>query len=147
MLKEIHLKKDSSLVLTTRPFQLYLKQALMGGLQKMELSHLQREGIPFPAWSSKKCRKLGDNEVVRSAAELLKSHSQSTHYIAIVPDEIQRVGRLFDEELRKCHPGEFEYWNTDYWGYVAWSKVADFCKEHHFTGTLGTFNHNRNQIY
>jgi hypothetical protein len=127
--------------------QLYFKQALMTALQKDDLSLLQNEGIAFPGWSSKRIRSLGKNEVVKRAVEALKSHSESAHYIAIVPDETQKVALFFKQKLCKYQLASVEYWNTVNWGLITWLEIELFCKEHCLRETLEVFEHNRGQIY
>lgn len=127
--------------------QLYLKQALMGALQNMEIARLQSEGMRFPEWSSKRIRKLGNNEVIIRAAEALKSHSLKAHFIAIVPDETKRVYRFFQQELRKYRPDGCEHWDTEYWGFITWSEVEGFCRKNNLKDTFEVFEHNKGQIY
>jgi len=127
--------------------QLYLKQALMEGLQKMEIRRLQSEGIPFPAWSSKRCRKLGKNEVVKRGAELLKSGSSSSHYVAIVPDEARIVRQFIKRDLGKLRAPRLEYCNTDHWGFMTWKSIRDFCQNSGLEQTERAFKHNEGQIY
>jgi len=74
--------------------QLYHKQRLVDGLQHGGIQRLQ-EGIPFPPWSSKQIRRIGNNGVVLEATNRLSQHLGEAFFVAIVPDTQERLAASF----------------------------------------------------
>lgn len=127
--------------------QLYLKQRLINALQKYEFKKIQKEGVIFPKWSSKNPRKLGENKVVERAAKHLKKFSQSAYFVALVPEEPERVNDFFYKYLKApvfLGAGCCELKN---WGFIFWADIEKFSERYDLKMTKKIFTYNEGQIY
>lgn len=106
--------------------QLYHKVRLVRSLRQGGIQQLQ-QGVPFPAWSSKPHRKIGDNGVVLKACTCLQSHLGEVFYLAIVPDNTDRVEAFFPELKPVPHPTLKDTWDITTYGFVTWAQVRAFC--------------------
>ncbi|MEW5937422.1 MAG: hypothetical protein AB1665_06365 [Candidatus Thermoplasmatota archaeon] len=134
--------------------QLYLKLRLIKALQHGDLNQL-KEGLQFPRCLSKKSRKthkrdmprkIGDNDVVLKAINLLKEYSRDALFIALVPEESSELA-IFYRKLREHKLEEFQEWDVTDWGYISWADVEIFCEKHNLVGTLKNFAFNGKRIY
>lgn len=126
--------------------QLYHKVRLVRALQSGGITLLQK-GIPFPKCSRKRIRKIGHNEVVLRAVEMLRQYSDDAFFVALVPDDVTTVKAFFDDILKNYKPFGFERWEVSNWGHVSWAEVEDFCRAHGLAETLKVFKFNEGQIY
>jgi hypothetical protein len=126
--------------------QLYHKVRLVGGLRQGGIQQLQH-GLPFPAWSSKALRTIGNNGVVLEATRRLQSHLGEVFYLAIVPDTAERVAAFFPESQTLPHPTLANEWDVTNYGYLTWSQVRAFCEQAGLTRTVAVFDYNAGQIY
>ena len=125
--------------------QLYHKVRLIKALQNGGIALLQK-GIRFPECSSKAVRKIGHNNVVLKAVEMLRQYCNDTFFIALVPDDISKIKDFYRNVLRGYAPG-FREWDVKNYGYVSWSEVEDFCKRFGLEETQNVFKFNMGQIY
>lgn len=140
--KGVNHKVSSSNLFT----QLYHKVRLVAGLRQGGLQQLQK-GVPFPAWSSKPLRKIGNNGVVLDAATRLQSHLGEVFYLAIVPDASDRVAAFFPELQALPHPTLANTWDVTTYGYLTWSQVRAFCVQAGLTRVVTVFDYNAGQLY
>ena len=125
--------------------QLYHKVRLIKALQNGGTVLLQK-GIRFPECSSKAIRKIGDNEVVLRAVEILRQYYNDVFFVALVPDDISKVKNFYHNILKNYNPG-FQEWDIKNWGCVSWAEVEDFCKKYGLEETQKVFKFNEGQIY
>ncbi len=126
--------------------QLYHKVRFIAALKKGGFDLLER-GVPFPACSSKRLRKIGSNPVVRRAAKLIEDFAQEVFFVALVPDSEAEVARFFSQDLKQGPGEDLTGWDTRGWGFLTWAQVEEFCREHRLENTLRVFEYNREQIY
>ncbi len=128
--------------------QLYYKSMLFNTIQSSQEFYINRlqKGIRFPKWSSKQIRKIGGNKVVLKAIKDLFKFKDDSLFVAIVPEEKNRLDDFFNNELPNCHP-EFQQWDTKNWSYISWEQIYSFCKCNGLNNTLNTFDWNYGQIY
>lgn len=126
--------------------QLYHKVRLVGGLRQGGIPQL-KQGVPFPAWSSKPLRKIGNNGVVLEATRRLQSHLAVAFFLAIVPDTAERVAAFFPELQTLPHPTLANTWDVTTYGYLTWSQVRAFCVESGLTRAVAVFDYNAGQLY
>jgi hypothetical protein len=126
--------------------QLYHKVRLVQGLKEVGVSGLQ-SGLEFPTCSTKTLRKIGSNEVVLRAVDLVQKHLDRAYFISIIPEESPQAVAFFNDVLRNSHPIGFHGWDVSQYGYLTWEQVERFCIEHDLRNTLEVFDHNRGQIY
>lgn len=140
------IKQDRSRRLSSNLFmQLYHKVRLTRALQNGGITLLQT-GIPFPKCSSKGIRKIGHNEVVLKAVEILSQYSSHAFFVALVPDDMSKVKGFFNDILKNYNPVGFQEWDVTGWGYVSWAEVEDFCTRYGLTETQKVFKFNEGQI-
>jgi hypothetical protein len=93
---------------------------------------------------------LGNNRVVRQAAESLAQYQNDPLYLAIVPDEFEAAERFFNETLHPYTPTHnISNLNTSRWGFVTWRQIDDMARRvpavwPHLTRN---FEWNTHQIY
>ncbi len=126
--------------------QLYHKVRFVCALRNAGITGLQ-QGIEFPACSSKTVRKIGSNPVVLRATQLISEYLDRVQYVAIVPDNPQRVQAFFEDVLPTQNPQKLPGWDTFGWGYLCWSEVEEFCRENGLVNSVRVFEFNRGQIY
>jgi hypothetical protein len=126
--------------------QLYHKARLIKALQDGGIKQLQN-GVQFPKGSSKEYRKIGDNEVVLRAVNLLVPYCRDALFIAIVPDNISSLKVFYQDILKDYKPSGFQEWNIMNWGCISWADVERFCSEHKLRRTIENFRFNEGQIY
>jgi hypothetical protein len=126
--------------------QLYYKTRLVAALRQGGIPLLQ-QGTAFPAWSSKRNRKIGNNGVVLKATRLLHSHLGEVFYLAVVPDTDKPDAKLFRELETPPHSTLADTWDVSTYGYITWSQVRDFCLEEGLTQVLAVFDYNAGQLY
>ncbi len=128
--------------------QLYRKVRLIKALQKQNdgINSLKK-GIEFANCISKTCSKIGNNEVVLKAVEILKDHCEDAFFIALVPDDVSNLEQFYENTLKHFGPNEFQEWDVRNWGYISWAEVEDFCKKHDLRETQKVFEFNGEQIY
>lgn len=122
--------------------QLYRKQQLVRKLQNEDL-------LPDPIaarWS------LGDNVVVRRAADELRLYCGEPWFLALVPDPPERLEAFFRTLPPQPHAALLPHLRTDRWGFLSWKEMEDFCGSEvngrpRLPETLLTFKYNRGQIY
>ena len=126
--------------------QLYHKVRLVQGLEEVGVCGLQ-SGLEFPTCSTKTLRKIGSNEVVLRAVDLVQKHLDRAYFVSIIPEESPKAGAFFNDVLRNSHPKGFHGWDVSHYGYLTWIQVECFCIEHGLRNTLEVFEQNRGQIY
>jgi hypothetical protein len=126
--------------------QLYHKVRLIEGLKRGGIEGL-KEGLEFPACSTKTIRKIGSNEVVLRAIGLVQQHLDNVHYVGIIPEAPWRAEEFFLSVLQNSSPKEFIGWDVSHYGYLTWVQVERFCNENALHNTLAVFEHNHGQIY
>ena len=126
--------------------QLYHKVRLIRALQNGGIISLQI-GIPFPKCSSKETRRIGGNEVVLRAVEILRQYCNDAFFVALVPDDASTVKSFYQDMLKNYSPLGFQEWSVRNWGYVTWAKVENFCKKYGLKETQKVFKFNEGQIH
>ena len=126
--------------------QLYHKVRLVKALQAGGIRELEK-GVCFPQASSKRKRKIGTNKVVGKAACQLLSYAGDELFIALLPEETEKLKPFFEETLETYHPASFQEWDTRSWGYLTWQQVEGFCRAQNLLGTLRVLQFNEGQIY
>ena len=124
--------------------QIYHKQQMMSALKSGGID-LLREGVPFPEWSSRDIRKIGENEVVLCAVKRIQQHAQNDFYLMLIPDTSENAEQFFSETLREN--SDFLQSDITRWGYLTWEKVHAFCKKHRLKDSLEVFDYNKGQIF
>jgi len=129
--------------------QLYHKVRLIKALQNGGIALLQK-GIRFPECSSKVVRKIGHNNVVLKAVEILRQYCNDTFFVALVPDDISKIKDFYQNVLKDYDPTckhGFQEWDVKNYGYISWTEVEDFCEKFGLEETQKVFKFNRGQIY
>ncbi len=126
--------------------QLYHKQRLVSALKDNDTDALH-QGIKFPSWSTKPQRKIGKNPVVLRAVDHIQQYTDNVFYLALVPDNDQRVATFFDDTLRNVQLPCVSEWDTSYYGYLTWATVKSFCEQNQLAATLDVFAYNDRQIF
>jgi len=129
--------------------QLYHKHRLADGIVEMGVKDVASKGLLFPACSTKSPRKLGKNEIVLKAANMIKPFLKDVFFIGIVPDKTKNIEEFVDKELRAFVPIKDPnwHWSVRNWGWLSWHTIKDFCDENDFNNTLCNFRHNEKQIF
>ena len=126
--------------------QLYYKQRLTKTLKTGGIACLKK-GVRFRDVFTKTERKIGSNAVVLKAVEKLKEYLDDTFYVALVPDSDKNLRNFFNEVLSIYSIDELEGWEIDFWGYLSWEKVEEYCRQNRMEKTLKVFEFNKGQIY
>jgi len=126
--------------------QLYTKVRLFNELRKGGIELLQK-GVSFPSCSSKRIRKIGNNEVVLKAVEKIMKYSEEAFYISIIPDNFSNVEDFYLHKLKNYKTRGFGDWNLENWGYLTWEDIEKFCKQNHLKKTQELFKFNEGQVY
>ena len=126
--------------------QLYHKQRLVSALRSNGIKALQ-QGVDFPSWSTRQKRKIGTNPVVLRAVNRIQQHADNVFYLALVPDNDQRVATFFDSGLRNAQLPTVPEWDVSHYGYLTWATVKSFCEQNQLTATLDVFTYNHGQIF
>lgn len=126
--------------------QLYHKVRFVSALRQGGLRALQ-QGVVFPASSTKKLRKLGNNPVVLRAARMIERYVQDALYVAVVPDSVKNLTDFYANELAAGPAGNVIGWSTQGWGFLTWEQVEEYCRQQGLENTLRVFDFNRGQIY
>jgi len=126
--------------------QLYHKVRFVGGLKRGGIAELEH-GLPFPPSSTRARRKIGHNPVVKRAAEQIQPFLDQVRYVALVPDEPERVAGFFTATLATSAPRGYDEWNTHDYGFICWSEIESFCHARGLGNTVRVFEFNEGQIY
>jgi len=126
--------------------QLYHKQRLTSALKNNGIPVLQ-QGIEFPSWSTRPKRSIGTNPVVLRAVDRIQQHADNVFYLALVPDNNERVATFFDNSLRNADFPTVPEWDASFYGYLTWATVKSFCEENQLVATLDVFAYNDGQIF
>jgi hypothetical protein len=126
--------------------QLYHKVRLIKALQNGSLNNLTN-GINFPKCSSKRIRKIGNNQVVIKSVNECLNYFEESFFIALIPENMSELKYFYNNTLRNYSPSGFHDWDTKNWGYISWGQIEDFCRSNKFIGTLKNFEWNKGQIY
>lgn len=144
--REFLARKDNKLDSSNLFTQLYHKVRFVESLREGGIAKAER-GVPFPDCSTKTLRKLGNNPVVRKAAQMIEVYAEEALYIAVVPDSVSNLSDFYGNELRSGPASDVVGWNTNGWGYLTWKQVEDYCQQQGLVNTLRVFDFNRGQIY
>lgn len=119
--------------------QLYRKMRL---IYKLQNPNLQLQPNIIGKWS------LGENRVVRKAAEELAQYSSKTWFIALVPDSQKDIADFFKNKLQNFPTG-LPDWNIFNVGYLAWESLENYCRNfpNEWIQTLSNFDYNHEQIF
>lgn len=134
-------KVGSSNLFTQMYHKVRFANALRRGKSELE------EGVPFPKSSSKPTRKIGNNPVVRRAAQKTAEYVERAYFLALVPEDPGLVSHFFERVLPNRKPEDYEEWDTSCYGHLSWHEVEAFCTKHGLTRTLGVLEFNHGQIY
>ena len=126
--------------------QLYYKVRFVSALREGGIEYLQR-GVEFRDYSTMKIRKIGRNQVVLRAAEMIQAYTEHVLYVVVVPEDSSKLEQFFAQELAHGPESDVLGWDTTGWGYICWHDVEAFCKKHEMTDTLRVFKFNEGQIY
>jgi hypothetical protein len=126
--------------------QMYHKYRLVQSLQQGG-SETLKQGVVFPDWSSKQRRKIGANKVVLEAVRRLQNRIGQVFYVALVPEQPERVEAFCRSALDRGKVAGVPDWDISTWGYLTWSQVEGFCEAKRLKRTLEVFCFNRGQIY
>lgn len=127
--------------------QIYHKHRLSQTLQCDDGLNQLKNGVKFPKCSSKENRRIGSNEVVLKAVNLLAPYCGDVLFVALVPDFTSNLDSFYEKDLKNYSPEEFPEWKVQNWGYLSWEKVETFCRDKKLKGTLKIFEWNKGQIY
>lgn len=107
-------------------FQLYLKEFLIRNIENLDNNIPKKDILNIS-------RKIGNNEIVKKAVEMLKGVRPNCYYIGIVPSMEKQCMKLnFNEQM--IH-------------FLSWNKIEDFAKANVLNKVLDIFQFNRGQIY
>ena len=127
--------------------EVYAKARLIHGLQTVGIEGLQK-GLQFPpSASGKTIRKLGNNPVTLRAVKRLQDYLDDSYFVAVVPDDSEKVGAFFDKVLCDAQPAGFEEWNVKHCGYLCWRDVEAFCKANRLDRTRNALDFNKSLLY
>jgi len=129
--------------------QIYYKVRLIKEMQKGGMTSLQR-GTSFPRCfltEEKSVRKIGENEVVLNAVELLSQYKDNVFFIIMVPEEDSVLESFYRDDLKKFDGSDLPEWTVENWGHMSWTKTEDFCKRFGLKETQKAFAFNDGQIY
>jgi len=129
--------------------QLYFKHRLVRELQKGD-DDWHRMELDFPESLlsvSRRNRKIGSNEIVLKAVELLRQYCNEAYYVAVVPEDDSKLRYFHEDVLRNFKSDGFPEWDVGNWGYVSWKRIEDFCRNHDMRNALSVFEFNKGQIY
>ncbi len=125
--------------------QLYRKLRLIE-----RVADLNRPFEPHPIWGR---QSLGANRVVLKAAQLLAEYRANPWYVALVPDDGNRVARFFSTTLRDYthQPPLLPGWDVSRMGYLTWPDVhkhmQDEPDQSKWKRSLSAFEWNDHQVY
>lgn len=126
--------------------QLYYKQRLTKMLKTGGIASLKK-GVQFRDVFTKTERKIGSNAVVLKAVEKLKGYLDNSFYVALVPDSDKNLRDFFNKVFSIYSIDELAGWEIDFWGYLSWEKVEEYCRQNRMEETLKVFEFNKGQIY
>lgn len=107
-------------------YQLYLKEFLIRNIENLDNNIPKKDILNIS-------RKIGNNEIVKKAVEMLKGVRPNCYYIGIVPSMEKQCMKLnFNEQM--IH-------------FLSWNKIEDFAKANELNRLLDIFQFNRGQIY
>lgn len=127
--------------------QLYYKQRLSQVIQRDDGLSRLKNGIKFPKCFSKENRKIGDNDVVLKAVNLLAPYCEDALFVALVPDSASNLESFYKKDLIDYVPEGFPEWTIQNWGYLSWERVEPFCRDKNLEGTFKIFKFNEGHIY
>lgn len=126
--------------------QLYHKLILFYNLKDANFINL-KVGVKFPYCSSKQMRKIGNNEVVLRAVEMVKGYIDSDYYVALVPDSRLNVTKFYENILKNFTPEGFQRWNCSRYGFLVWEDIREYCYKNNLKNTLELLKYNEGQIF
>lgn len=120
--------------------QLYRKMRLINQVKNPDLK--LPSDILGERWS------LGNNRIVRNAAEELAQYSSKTWFVALVPDSPEKVSNFFKTKLPNTQP-VLPDWNINNIGFLSWESLENYCRNFPdvWRHTLSNFDYNKGQIY
>jgi hypothetical protein len=130
--------------------QLYHKVRLMKAIRESGIEDLKKgKPVRFPKCSSKIDRKVGKNNVVIKALEMLDQYKNDSYFVGIVPDQDENVRKFVKEKLIKFSPPQDDHWEWDIknWGFMTWGQVEKYCEKEGLMQTRENFKFNKGQIY
>ncbi|MDH7499042.1 MAG: hypothetical protein QHH30_01490 [candidate division NC10 bacterium] len=126
--------------------QLYHKVSFVSGLRRGGITELER-GLRFPPSSTLRQRKIGYNAVVHRATEQIRMFLKQVRYVALVPDEPDRVAEFFATRLAMSAPPGYDEWSTRDYGFICWCEIESFCRTQGLLNTIQVLEFNTGQIY
>jgi len=125
--------------------QLYHKTRLVEGLVSSGGVTALKNGLDFPACSTKGRRKIGQNPIVLKVVNEIAGYATDVWYLALVPDTTKNV-RAFFEDLAKGPWPLPKAPNLARWGGLAWENVLGFCDSANLPNTRRILEFNGEQI-
>jgi hypothetical protein len=94
---------------------------------------------------------VGDNAIVRRAAEELSDYCGNMWFVGLIPDPVSAeadVIACLRSVGRYVHP-TLPAWDATRWGYLLWERVEQACRAcpERWPETLLNFGYNRGQVY
>ncbi|MCD4694739.1 MAG: hypothetical protein K8S16_00755 [Bacteroidales bacterium] len=106
-----------------------------------------KNGIKFPKPSTRKIRKIGNNDVVIRAMTEIKKYSNKALYLSIIPDNIDNVIDFYNNALNNFFSEIIPDFDANNYCFITWKSIYKFCSDNKLTNTLECFKHNECQIY
>ena len=127
--------------------QLYFKNRLWDELKNNNGGKLDK-GIKFEN-TTKSPRKIGKNEIVIYAKNLLSKYLDKSFYLGIVPNSRIDINKFIPSFRNKESEIKLNLinWNSANWGFLSWKDIFKFCKNKNLTKTQIVFKFNKGQIY
>ena len=127
--------------------QLYFKNRLWNELKNNNGEKLDK-GIKFEN-TTKSPRKIGKNEIVIYAKNLLSKYLDKSFYLGIVPNSRIDINKFIPSFRNKESEIKLNLinWNSANWGFLSWKDIFKFCKNKNLTKTQIVFKFNKGQIY
>ncbi|MDO8691417.1 MAG: hypothetical protein Q7R39_15640, partial [Dehalococcoidia bacterium] len=122
--------------------QLYQKVRLTSTLATEGIDDL-KAGVEFPDCSTKRIRKIGGNEIVLGAVELLSRSIDEAYFVALVPDSDTDAKSFFNSKLGQPFIPPLDHWDITKFGYLTWSKVRKFCELNGLENSLRVLRYNQ----
>jgi len=97
-------------------------------------------GLNFPPSFLQSIRKIGNHPDVLNAVNDIKQHLDEVYYLAIVPDNPERVQKFFANRLKNTVPSGYVGCDVKNYRYLCWSEIEDFYNNFNLTNTLDVFN-------
>lgn len=120
--------------------QLYRKMCLTRKVKAIDMP-FQKDAI-MSRWS------LGNNAIVREAAQELAQYCSNVWYVVLIPDSEENLKHFFEQDFETYQPN-LPCWDNSSVGYLSWNNIIGLCRRHdnEWEETLSNFTYNDGQIF